>query len=159
MFVSVLRAGLLATGVLLADAPEPVPSYGWMLAKTLLALVFVCVLAYVLLRWGLPRLFRPGPTGRKLELLGRLPLEGRRAVYLVRVLDKAYVLAAGEGGMEVLDELPAERARQALAGPGPLQSTEPTARRAPDSLQEAPAEDTGREAPKRNRQEGGPHGS
>jgi flagellar biogenesis protein FliO len=40
-----------------------------------------------------------------LELVGRLPLEARRAVYLVRVFDRVFVLGASEAGLEKLAEL------------------------------------------------------
>lgn len=44
-----------------------------------------------------------------LELIGRLPLEPRRAVYLVRVADVVLVLGASERGLEKLAELDAAR--------------------------------------------------
>jgi flagellar biogenesis protein FliO len=47
-----------------------------------------------------------GKSGGPLELLARLPLEGRRAVYLVRVGETVYVLAASEGALEKLGEMP-----------------------------------------------------
>jgi flagellar biogenesis protein FliO len=42
-----------------------------------------------------------------LELLARLPLEARRAVYVVRVLDQVLILGASETGLAKLGELPA----------------------------------------------------
>ena len=68
---------------------------------TLLAVVALCVLLLsTLRRVGV------GKTGGPLELLARLPLEGRRAVYLVRVGETVYVLAASEGALEKLGEIP-----------------------------------------------------
>lgn len=67
---------------------------------TLLAVVALAVLALVgARRFGLGR--ATGPV----QLVGRLPLEGRRAIYLVRVLDRVFVLAGSEAGLEKVGEL------------------------------------------------------
>jgi flagellar biogenesis protein FliO len=68
---------------------------------TLLAVVALCVLLLsALRRVGV------GKLGGPLELLARLPLEGRRAVYLVRAGETVYVLAASESALAKLGELP-----------------------------------------------------
>ena len=41
-----------------------------------------------------------------LELVARLPLEGRRSVYVVRVLDQVLILGGSESGICKLGELP-----------------------------------------------------
>jgi flagellar biogenesis protein FliO len=68
---------------------------------TLLAVVALCiVLLSALRRVGV------GKVGGPLELLARLPLEGRRAVYLVRAGETVYVLAASENALAKLGEIP-----------------------------------------------------
>src|SRR5882724_3145115 len=68
---------------------------------TLLAVVALCVvLLSALRRVGV------GKVGGPLELLARLPLEGRRAVYLVRAGETVYVLAASESALAKLGEMP-----------------------------------------------------
>ena len=68
---------------------------------TLLAVVALCVLLLsALRRVGV------GKVGGPLELLARLPLEGRRAVYLVRAGETVYVLAASESSLAKLGEMP-----------------------------------------------------
>jgi flagellar biogenesis protein FliO len=47
---------------------------------------------------------RPGP----LSLAARLPLDGRRAVYLIRAADKLFIVAIGESGIAKLGELAAD---------------------------------------------------
>ncbi|HWO11843.1 MAG TPA: flagellar biosynthetic protein FliO [Polyangiaceae bacterium] len=62
---------------------------------------------------------RRAGLGRSLgsiELLARLPLETRRSVYVVRVLDRVLIIGASEAGLVKLGELPAESA-VALARP------------------------------------------
>jgi flagellar biogenesis protein FliO len=68
---------------------------------TLLAVVALCVvLLSALRRVGV------GKLGGPLELVARLPLEGRRAVYLVRAGETVYVLAASEAALVRLGEIP-----------------------------------------------------
>jgi len=73
------------------------------IVETLVTLVAVVALAVLVLvgarRFGVGRAVGP------LELVGRLPLEARRAVYLVRVFDRVFVLGASEAGLEKLAEL------------------------------------------------------
>jgi flagellar biogenesis protein FliO len=73
------------------------------IVETLVTLVAVVALAILVLvaarRFGLGRPLGP------LEVVGRLPLEGRRTVYLVRIVDRVYVLGASEAGIEKLGEL------------------------------------------------------
>ena len=68
---------------------------------TLFAVVALCVLLLAALRRA-----GVGKTGGPLELLARLPLEGRRAVYLVRAGETVYVLAASESALAKLGEMP-----------------------------------------------------
>jgi flagellar biogenesis protein FliO len=69
---------------------------------TLLAVIALALLVLVSAR----RLGVGRPLG-PLELVGRLPLEGRRAVYLVRVAERVFILGASEAGLEKLGELDA----------------------------------------------------
>ena len=67
---------------------------------TLLAIAALSVLVLV----GARRAGMGRATG-PLELVGRLPLDGRRAVYLVRVGTVVYVVGASEAGIAKLGEL------------------------------------------------------
>lgn len=77
---------------------------GRYLVETLVMLVGVAGLAVLLLVAG-RRLGVGRPSG-PLSLVGRLPLDGRRAVYLVRVGETVYVLGASESGLSKLGEIP-----------------------------------------------------
>jgi flagellar protein FliO/FliZ len=79
---------------------SPIASY---LVQTLVTLMGVVALAVVLL-YGARRAGIGRPTG-PVQLVGRLPLDGRRAVYLVKVGRAVYVLGASEGGLTKLGEL------------------------------------------------------
>jgi flagellar biogenesis protein FliO len=72
--------------------------------ETLITLLAVVALSIVLL--SALRRVGVGKLGGPLELLARLPLEGRRAVYLVRAGETVYVLAASENALAKLGEMP-----------------------------------------------------
>ncbi len=88
---------------------------GTYLVETMITLAGVICLA-VLVLWGGRRL-GVGRSSGALELLGKLPLDPRRAVYLVRVGKLVYVVAASEGGVVRLGELEASDVSQPEAGP------------------------------------------
>jgi len=91
------------------------PSYGAFLLQTLLVLAVVCVVAWVVLRFGVRRLHLGGAHG-PLRIVARLPLEARRSLYIVDAAGKLLLIGVGEGGpMAVLAELDPAAVEQALA--------------------------------------------
>ena len=78
--------------------------YGWYLLQTLLALGAVCLLAWIVLRWGVRRLYG-GTAGGRVRVLERVPLDARRTLYLVEVGEKVLLLGAGEGRLTTLAEI------------------------------------------------------
>jgi flagellar biogenesis protein FliO len=82
---------------------SPLAAY---LVQTVVTLLGVVALA-VLLLYGARRIGIGRPTG-PIELVGRLPLDGRRVIYLIRVGGSVYVVAASEAGLNKLGELPAD---------------------------------------------------
>jgi flagellar biogenesis protein FliO len=86
---------------------SPLASY---VAETLITLLAVIALA-VLVLYGARRVGIGRPSG-PVQLVGRLPLDGRRAVYLVRVTNTVYVLGASEAGLTKLGEITADEASQ-----------------------------------------------
>ncbi|MDY0001638.1 MAG: flagellar biosynthetic protein FliO [Polyangia bacterium] len=97
----------------LPPSPE-LPSYGGLLLRTLIALLVVLVLAWVFLRWGLRRLLPGGATQGPLRVLGRLPLDGRRAVVLVEAAGRFLLLGVADGSVSLLSELEPEAVKAAL---------------------------------------------
>lgn len=80
-------------------------SYSAYLVETFVTLLAVCALAVAVL-WGAKRIGLGRPTG-PIQLVGHLPLDARRAVYLVRVGAQVFVIGMGESGMMKLGEIPA----------------------------------------------------
>ena len=98
----------IQAGAVWADQATEVPSYGGELVKTVIALIIVCVLAYVLLRWGLGWLYGKKPLPNHMKILGRLPIEGRRSLYLVRVQSRTLLLGVTDSSVALLAELDSE---------------------------------------------------
>ena len=78
---------------------SPIASY---VVQTTVTLLGVTALAVVIL-YGARRAGLGRPTG-PLEIVGRLPLDGRRTVFLVRVGGTIYVVGSSEAGLVKLGE-------------------------------------------------------
>jgi flagellar biogenesis protein FliO len=79
---------------------SPVASY---LIETSVTLLGVVIIAAVLLYGARKRGF--GRASGPLDLVGRLPLDGQRSIYLVRIGSTVYVIGASEAGLAKIGEL------------------------------------------------------
>ncbi len=101
--------------------PEPLPPTGgsflWALLQTLVALGAVCAAAYVMLRVILPRLGGIGlrRTAGLVQVVDALPLDPRRALYVIEVSGKYLLIGASEAGLRVIETLDAAAVEKALA--------------------------------------------
>ncbi len=86
--------------------------------ETVVTLFLVAGLAVAVL-YAVRRLGVGRPTG-PLQLAGRLALDARKAIYLVRIGDTVYVIGASEAGLTKLGELPSS------AVDVPLEALEPS---------------------------------
>ena len=84
----------------LPAAMSPLAAY---LVETLVTLLAVIALA-VLVLYAARRMGIGKPAG-PLSLVGKLPLDGRRAIYLVRVGKTVFVVGASEAGLSKLGEV------------------------------------------------------
>jgi flagellar protein FliO/FliZ len=76
--------------------------YGTALLQTLFALAGVCVLAWVVLRWGAQRGFGTGRLGGNVRVVERIPLDPRRALYVVKAGERVLLLGVGDGAAPTL---------------------------------------------------------
>ena len=88
-----------------APIVAPMSPYASYLVEVTVTLGAVCALAFVVL-WG-ARKVGVGRAQGPIALAGQLPLDARRAIYLVRIGAQVIVVGAGDGGMTKLGELPA----------------------------------------------------
>ena len=91
-------------------------SYASYLVETFVTLVAVCALAYLVLL-GARRMGIGRPSG-PIELRGHLPLDARRAIYLVKVGAQVFIVGVGEGGFTKLGEIPESELPEALPAGG-----------------------------------------
>lgn len=78
--------------------------YAGYIVQTVVTLVAVCALAFLVL-YGARRLGIGRPRG-PIELVGLLPLDARRAIYLVKVPGQVLVVGSSEAGFIKLAEIP-----------------------------------------------------
>jgi flagellar protein FliO/FliZ len=105
-------------------------NYTWLLLQMLMALAVVCGLAFVTLKFFLPRmgLARGGPNAL-LKVIERFPLEPRKSLYLVRIGGGYHLLGVAEHNISYLialskdevDTLLSEREWQRGKGPRTFQ--------------------------------------
>jgi len=87
----------------LLQASQAVPGgYGTALLQTLFALAGVCVLAWVVLRWGAQRGFGTGGVGGRVRVVERIPLDPRRSLFVVKAGERVLLLGVGDGAAPTL---------------------------------------------------------
>ena len=80
-------------------------SYASYIVETLVTLTFVSALAFLVL-FGARRVGVGRATGA-IDLVGRVPIDSRRSVVLVRVANQVYVVGVSEAGLTKLGEVAA----------------------------------------------------
>jgi flagellar protein FliO/FliZ len=87
----------------------------WMLVQTVMALVFVCGLAYLIFRVILPRVSGFGglSSNNMVRVIDRIGLEARKNLYVIEVAGRFLLIAASESGVQLIAELDAEAAAEA----------------------------------------------
>jgi flagellar protein FliO/FliZ len=80
--------------------------YAGYIVQTLVTLLAVCALAFVVL-YGARRLGLGRPRG-PISLVGLLPLDARRSIYLVKVAGQVIVVGSSEAGFTKLGEFSAD---------------------------------------------------
>lgn len=76
-----------------------------MFAQTLVALAIVCGLAYVVLRWVLPRLQIAGASqSRLIKIVDLVALDANRKIYLVEMANRWMLISSSEAGVHLIKE-------------------------------------------------------
>jgi flagellar biosynthetic protein FliO len=93
------------------------PDFTWLFVKMVIGLVLVLGLALVLFRYVLPRTKfarRGGASWASVEDTVRL--DPHKSLYLVKILERYFVLGASEHGLQLITELPASEGEKIAAG-------------------------------------------
>lgn len=88
-------------------------NFVWMLFQTLLALAFVCGLAYLIFRVILPRFTSNFGANNMMRVVDRIGLDTRKSLYIIEVTGRWFLVAASEGGVQMISELDAKEASEA----------------------------------------------
>jgi len=111
------------------DAVEQLTSVNSQLlqyAEVLLALGGVLVLAYVVLKLGLPRMFgMRASSGCPIQLLARFPLEPKKTLYLVKTGSQVFLVGTAESQVTYLTSIAPENAAEIVELARKEESTPP----------------------------------
>jgi flagellar protein FliO/FliZ len=84
----------------------PTPDFTWLFVKMIAGLILVLALAVILIRFVLPRT-RIGRARRAswASLIDRFPLEAHRSLYVIKILERYFVLGSSEHSVHLITEL------------------------------------------------------
>lgn len=89
--------------------PEEI-DFGMLVLRMFVYLLLILLLIYFLLRKVLPLFVRgAAATNRVVRILDRVPLDQKRSLLVVEIVDKVYLLASAEGQISILMELQREK--------------------------------------------------
>ena len=85
---------------------DNLPSFPWLILKTVITLTAVLATFLVTAKWILPRLRPRTATGgpRLIEVLETHRLEARSTLYAVRFGDRCYLVASGNHGVQTIGQ-------------------------------------------------------
>lgn len=83
-----------------------------MVLKMCLTLGAVCILAFLVLRYGLPKLTGLQPQGGLVRVVTRFPLEPQKSLYIVEVAGKSLLLGVTSDRIDLLTQLDSEQIEQ-----------------------------------------------
>lgn len=84
---------------------EPV-SFGWLFARTIVAMIAVVVLAIWGLKYVLPKILQvKRRAGSKITVLDCQPLESRKSIYIVKIEDKKIAIGVSEHSINKICDL------------------------------------------------------
>lgn len=93
------------------------PDFTWLFVKMILGLLLVLGLAVFFVRFVLPRTRLGKGRGRNwAELLDMVRLDQSRSLYLVKIVERYFVLGAAEHSLQIVTELSKEEGEKALQG-------------------------------------------
>jgi flagellar protein FliO/FliZ len=84
-----------------------------MLVQTVMALAFVCGLAYLIFRVILPRLSVGFSSNNMVRVIDRIGLEARKNLYVIEVAGRFLLISSSDSGVQLIAELDAEAAAEA----------------------------------------------
>jgi len=94
-------------------------SFGWMLLQTLLALLFICGIAWLLLRLMGRYSNGLGSSKGMIEIVDRVAIDQRKSLYIMKVTGRWLLVGSSEAGLQLLTELDPATAADAAEAASP----------------------------------------
>lgn len=97
----------------------PTPDFSWLFVKMVIGLILVLGLALVLFRYVLPRFGLGQRRGRGLDwafVEDVVRIDPHRSLFLVKILERHFVLGASEHSLSVITELSAADSEKIAGG-------------------------------------------
>ena len=84
--------------------------FTWLFIKMMLALIIVCVLAVVILKYAVPRVgfFKKYANSQYIEVIARSSLDQKKFLYIVKVGSKYALVGASDHNVNLVMELSRE---------------------------------------------------
>lgn len=101
----------LALGDPIAEFGSSSVDFTWLFLKMVFAMIFVIALAIVVIRFIIPKLtFNRGAAARSdLRIVDRVPLDGRKSLYVLQVEGRRLLVGASEHHVGFIAELKASQ--------------------------------------------------
>ncbi len=89
------------------------PDFTWMFVKMLLGLGIVIALAFVFLKYAVPRMrFSKFKKTQWLDVIDRIPLSPKSSVYLVKLAGRYLTLGVSEESVNLIAEIAQEEGKK-----------------------------------------------
>ncbi len=96
---------------------NPTPDFTWLFVKMIIGLVLVLGLALVFFRYVLPRTkFARRGSASWASVEDAVRLDAHKSLYLVKILERYFVLGASEQSLQLITELSAPEGEKIAAG-------------------------------------------
>jgi flagellar biosynthetic protein FliO len=102
-------------GILLAIQTSPATGEGaldftWLFIRMISALVVVCILAVIILKYAVPRIgfFKKYSGGKYIDVVARQNLDQRKHLYIIKVGERYALVGSSDHGVNLVMELKKE---------------------------------------------------
>jgi flagellar biosynthetic protein FliO len=89
---------------------ESAVDFTWLFIKMIGALIVVCILAVVIMKYAVPRtgFFRKFSGGRYIEIVARQSIDQRKHLYIIKIGERYALVGSSDHGVSLVMELKPE---------------------------------------------------
>lgn len=129
--------------ILFQDKVDSIQTVGWidilsLFGQTIIALVVVCAVAFLILRYILPKFNTISTKKSLIQIVDNVALDLRKRLVLIEIAGKYLLVAVSENGVQMISELDGNEVKESLKNLTDTQNNEnKLAKNIPDSFKEA----------------------